>query len=220
MTKPQVQLVREGIEQLRAVDNPENDRQAQAIEWLLQASLERADEQAPTGDEPPQDEWPNLVPLDGDPDAVQLKLPSDVRDVVSLLRPNDLSPSYSRAIQTIEILARRDAARGRELDRMRSLVLGVTSGEARQGLEAEIRLLNQRLAAATAEIAEQREQFNEQAVEFGERCRKLDERRRRSADRAQSAYHAWMSVCVRLENQAEVIRALKDELARFQGGEG
>jgi len=164
----------------------------------------------------PQDEWPNLVPLDGDPDAVQLKLPGDVRDVVSLLRPNDLSPSYSRAIQTIEILARRDAARGRELDRMRSLVLGVTSGEARQGLEAEIAILNERLAQREHELVEQGEDFTESTQQFQERYSKLEQRRQRAAARASQAYHAWMSAAVRLENQAQTIRRLEAENTRLR----
>lgn len=165
-----------------------------------------------------QDGYPNLVPLDRDPELSRQQIKEDrIRDALQTLRDID-NPYDAECAYQIELLHRSWAARGREVDRMQSLVLEVMSGEAQRGLQDEIDLLQDRLRGLAQKNEGLRAAHHEEAVRVGEQRTKDEARRRRTADAARRHYGAWLSACARLESQAQTIRTLSAEVRRLQDG--
>lgn len=202
--RSEVQKIRDGIEQLREVNNEENDRQADAIERLLNDSLAR---QAKPGR---PDDGPRLAPADGDLTLVYGSLldPDKVRWNVERCE----SAGLHAAAEVVRLLDRRNAALLREVERLANL-LSVNVADMMTGENAVLRRQVEQLQGAL-ETAEQ--QYQESLTTNRQENERLREKLERTRQRGNEAFGAWGAAEVRLVAEARRAQELEAEVQRLR----
>jgi len=143
----------------------------------------------------------NLAPQDGDPELCREVIDAGpVREIVDWLHANEC-PDFA---ERVRLLDQQNAARGRELERLRALL----AVDLKDAVTAESELNQRQVDNLLGQIKQSRQDADELHREYQDQLAQLQEKLVRAKDKANLFYRGWVAAEAR-QAVSEVRRAIQ-----------